>query len=331
MNRAILLALLFAASPATGAERVVWRIGKPDHSYAEFAIAGNYPAYAAGSVGNRSCLKSAAAIPRAIGRSSTPAPTTPGRAGGSTRERSASRLPIRRAGLFTLRIELVDVNSLTPPRYAVSVGRQTGSFSLAPGAGDSSLTDPRAGRPQWLELVMPAGFFKTGANEIRLAPIEGSWALYDAITLLNDPDREMPAAEIQCVTASPTPFFVRRDGQVRRAVNVLVSLTAPAAELSLRVEAGGRAFDVPVKRQSPCFSAVSEEIGVPDSHAADRREDHRRAGQFHQDDDGPRHARAQVAGVRLPRLSLRSRLAGPAAEDHGEARAVPGPAHRVLR
>ena len=59
-------------------------------------------------------------------------------------------------GLFTLRIELVDANFLTPPRYAVSVGGRTDSFRLVPGASDSSLGDPRAGRPQKLELVMPA-------------------------------------------------------------------------------------------------------------------------------------------------------------------------------
>jgi hypothetical protein len=29
-----------------GAERVVWQIGKPDHDYAEFAFAGDFPAYA---------------------------------------------------------------------------------------------------------------------------------------------------------------------------------------------------------------------------------------------------------------------------------------------
>ena len=174
-------------------------------------------------------------------------------------------LPNPPRGLFTLRIELVDVNNLTPPRYAVSVGQRTDFFRLAPGASDSSLVDPRAGKPQKLELLMPSDFFKAGANEIRLACIEGSWVTYDAITLLNDPDKEMPAAEIQGVTGSTTPFFVRRDGQARRAVNVLVSLTAPAAELSLRVEAGGQSFDVPIKRQSPCFTAISEQIGVPDS------------------------------------------------------------------
>jgi hypothetical protein len=43
MHRAVLLVLLFAASPVTGEERVVWQIGKPDHDYSEFAFAGNYP------------------------------------------------------------------------------------------------------------------------------------------------------------------------------------------------------------------------------------------------------------------------------------------------
>ena len=40
----------------------------------------------------------------------------------------------------------------------------------------------------------------------------------------------MPAAEVAEHHGPATPFFIRRDGQVCRAVDVIVALTAPAAE-----------------------------------------------------------------------------------------------------
>ena len=63
----------------------------------------------------------------------------------------------------------------------VAIGGRTGSFQLAPGGGDGSLSDPRAGKPQKLELVLPASYFKQGRNEIRLTCVEGSWVQYDAV------------------------------------------------------------------------------------------------------------------------------------------------------
>ncbi|MGA2034103.1 MAG: glycosyl hydrolase-related protein, partial [Thermoguttaceae bacterium] len=72
---------------------------------------------------------------------------------------------------------------------------------------------------------------------------------------------------IQDVAAGATPFFVNRAGQVRRAVEVSVTLTAPAEGLSLRVEADGQTFDVPV-REVPLLGSITEEIGVPDSPRA---------------------------------------------------------------
>ena len=42
MYRSLVLGLLFASSAATGAEKIVWQIGKPDHDWHELAIAGRY-------------------------------------------------------------------------------------------------------------------------------------------------------------------------------------------------------------------------------------------------------------------------------------------------
>lgn len=264
MRRTVVFALLLLCSTASGSEQILWQIGKPDHSHAEFAFAGDYQAYAK-KFGGRTVVFD-------VGRSD-PAKDwpfiQPGPDDAWTPARGKPRLvrftlPMEPRGVFTLRIELADVHGKTPPRYRVTVGGRTGDFPLTPGGGDASLTNPRAGKPQKIELTLPAAFFKKGANEIALACTDGSWVQYDAVTLLGTPDGKIPLPEVQSVTATVTPLFLRGNGQTRRAVDVHVALTAPAQEIRLRVEAEGQTQEVTMKRLS-ALGAVSEEVGVPDS------------------------------------------------------------------
>ncbi|MGD0090526.1 MAG: polysaccharide lyase family protein, partial [Planctomycetota bacterium] len=167
-------------------------------------------------------------------------------------------------GVFCLRVEFTDVQAMNPPAYTVTIGERSGRFHLEPGGGDASLTDPKAGKPQKIEISLPAGTFHKGVNNVVLACVDGSWVQYDALTLLNDPEGRMPQSEIQSLRATATPFFIRVDGKVRRALEVSISLTAPAEDLNIRVEAAGEIFGVHVKELAG-FGGVSQEIGVPDS------------------------------------------------------------------
>ena len=264
MHRAAVLALLLTSSTALGGQQVVWQIGKPDYDYAEFACAGNYEAYAK-QFGDRPVVFE-------IGRSD-PVRDWPFLQPGSNDGWSPARgkpwtirfqLSQEPRGAYWLRIEFTDVNRAMPPRYVVTVGNRTGAFQLAPGGGDQSLTNPRVGKPQKIELALPAEFFHKGVNEIRMACAEGSWVEYDAITLLGDLEGKLPPAEIQSVTARPTPFFIRRDGELCRELDVSVALMAPADRLMLRAEAAGRTIEVPLRQLSP-FGSTNAEIGVPDS------------------------------------------------------------------
>ena len=238
MWRTLVLTVLLA-STVQGAEQVVWQIGRPDHSYMEFAFARDYQAYAK-AFGRRPVVFD-------VGRSDAgrdwpfiqPGPDdhwSPARAQPRT---IRFTLPEAPRGVFTLRIEFADVHRQTPPRFMVAIGDRTGSFQLDPGGGDESLSDPRAGKPQKLELTLPASYLKQGANEIRLTCAEGSWVQYDAITLLNDKEGAMPPASIQSVSVRPTPLFIRQGGEVRRAVEIDVATTGPAPGLAVRVEAAG--------------------------------------------------------------------------------------------
>ncbi len=263
MRCCLAIVLFLTASTAWGAEQVVWQIGKPDHSYAEFAFAADYQAYAK--------TQGARPVVFQVGRSSAgrdwpflqPGPVdhwAPARGRPWTIRFNLADEP---RGLFTLRIAFADVHKDSPPLYAVSIAGTTGTFQLAPGGGDASLGNPRHGKPQQLDLPLPAGLLKRGANEIRLTCIEGSWVQYDAITLLADPEGSLGPGQIQRVTARPTPFFIRRDGGLRRVVDVAVAMSGAAGEVRLRVEAAGLTQEIPVK-QPLAFGSTVTEIGVPD-------------------------------------------------------------------
>ncbi len=263
MVRAVLFGWLLASSTAMGAEKMVWQIGKPDHDYSEFAFARNYP----------ECAKHFGVKPIVfeVGRSD-PARDWPFIQPGSTDAWSPAggrpstirfALPEQPRGAYTLRIEFVDVQGGSPPRYVISVGGRTCGLQLTRGGGDASLTNPRLGKPQRVELVLPARFFKKGTNEIHLACTEGSWVQYDAITLLQDPDRNL-VPEIRTLTVRPTPLCVRREGRLCRLIDVVVEPTVPADELSLRVEGCGKPMEATV-RPLPLFGPIVHEMALADT------------------------------------------------------------------
>jgi len=259
----LLLAMLLGANgPAS--EQVVWQIGRPDRSYMEFAIAKDHPAYAGRFLEKPPVFVVGQSEPGRDWPFIHPGPADAW-AGSRTHPFTIRfSLADEPQGVFTLRIELCDTQGRVPPTYAVTVGGRTGRFRLPAGGGDDSLRDPAAGKPYKIEVKLPASLFRKGDNEIVLVATEGSWVQYDAVSLLNDPDNPMPEPEIQAVTAEGTPLFIRSDGELRRALDVTVALTAPPSELAIRVEAGGERFEVPVG-ELPFVGSVSREVAVPDS------------------------------------------------------------------
>ena len=263
MHRLSIYCLLLAAPAAWGSEQVVWQIGTPDHNYAEFACAGDYSA---------SAKKFTQPIVFEVGRNN-PARDWPFIQPGPLDGWSPLagkpwtirfNLPEQPRGVYRLRIEFADVQQMLPPRYVIALGSRTGQFQLSPGGGDASLTNPRAGKPQKLELTLPAEFFQKGMNQIQLSCAEGSWVQYDALTLWNDPTGKIPEVQVQSVSVQGLPYFTRDNGKAARAVNVAVALSGPAADLSLQVEAGGQIKKVPIK-QLMGFGGITQEISVPDS------------------------------------------------------------------
>jgi hypothetical protein len=256
--------MVLVSSAAQGAEQIVWQIGKPDRSYAEFAVAGHFGEFAK-QFGQKPIIFD-------VGRSD-PAKDwpyiQPGSADGAWAPSAGKpwtirfQLPEQPQGFFTLRIELADTQSMSPPQYVVSLGGRQGNFRLTPGKNEASLADPRVGTPQKLEIVVPASYFRKGTNEIGLTCTDGSWVQYDAITLSNDPQGVLPPPQIQSLTAEATPFFVRRNGRLCRLIDVSLTATPAPTEMLLQAETAGQTIEVPLK-DFPLTGSTSHEIAVPD-------------------------------------------------------------------
>jgi hypothetical protein len=264
MLRALLGGLLIVSALVRGTEQIVWQIGRADGDYAEFAIAGDYASYAAGLGARAPVFEVGRNDPGRDWPYIQPGPADRWAPNGGQPWTIRFELPDEPRGVWTLSLDFVDVHQAQPPRYAISLGERTGVFILRPGGGDDrSLAMARFGRPQHLEQTFPASFFRRGLNEIRLACTEGSWVQYDAITLRNDPEAQLPPPAIQSLTASAPPLFVRRDGRLGRLVDIAVTLSAPFAEAALVVEAAGQRTEPRLERASSLLGSFSAEAVVP--------------------------------------------------------------------
>jgi hypothetical protein len=243
---------------------LLWQIGQPDRTYAEFAIARNYGAFQE-RFGREPVVFE-------IGRGDAardwpfiqPGPVDSW--AGSREHPFKIRFTLAEppSGAFTLRLEFVDVHGGVPPTMIVSTGARQGRFQLSAGAGDGSLVNPASGRSQSLEVAMPASYFRQGTNELVLTTTEGSWLLYDAIELLNDPAADTVNPEIESIAVEPTSLLMREGGKVRRVLNVSTKLSAPAQNLAMRVEAGGEVIETSFEgMKGP--DGFSRRVCVPDS------------------------------------------------------------------
>ncbi len=250
-------------SSAAAEKRLVWQIGEPDKSSAEFAIAGDYRAF-------RGRFEPAPVVFQ-IGRSQA-ARDWPFIHPGPEDEWAGNRvhpftvrfsLAERPQGNYTLRVELADVHTGNRPTFAVTVGGRKAQFRLQPGSSEAPLNHAPGCRPQRVEMTVPAGLFHPGTNDIALAVAGGSWVLYDALSLWNEPQASPEAFGIRSVAADSTPFFIRLRGKVRRVLNVKVTSASLLPEVALRVQGGGETNDVLIN-DPIWFGGLSREAGAPD-------------------------------------------------------------------
>ncbi len=166
------------------AENTIWQIGRADHSAAEFSLAPShyqdhttrFPAGCYYEIG--------ASQPSDDWSYVLPGPRD-GWAGSSAHSATIV-FALDQAPNANCRLELafVDTHNYAPPRLHIQVNGQSQTFRLPAGGPDDSINgDYAKGKPAQLNVDLPAGQLVAGNNVIQIVNNDGSWCIFDSLTL----------------------------------------------------------------------------------------------------------------------------------------------------
>jgi len=118
-------------------------------------------------------------------------------------------------GECKLLLDFVDTHSARPPKMQIIINDETFTRELPHGAGDASAHGQvDKGREHRLAIDFPVRTLKAGTNEIKIKSLEGSWVLYDHVTLRTPSDVQIeslkPATRLLDVYSQP--FLVKKKG-----------------------------------------------------------------------------------------------------------------------
>jgi hypothetical protein len=242
-----------AAPPVT-----VFQIGVADGDYHEFALAGNYQAYAQTFPHDADFV---------VGQSDArkdwpwihPGPTDAWAGGGAHTFKITFTLPEVAVGYYRLVLDFVDTHAAEPPGLTVGINGTSLKLKLPPGHGDESLSNAKVGKNYSLQQVLPATLLHAGKNTITLANDRGSWALYDDVRL--ESGAAAPAEPLQ-LHAEGLPWLKRSSEGLQRVVKVSVeNLTSGREPGSIGWKAGTRSGEEKLALQ---FGHNEVDILLPD-------------------------------------------------------------------
>jgi alpha-mannosidase len=225
----------------TSEPRLLWELGKPDHNNAEFALApGHFQSFREDGF-------------FVIGQSDPQRDwpyVQPGPGDGWAGNRPHTftllfglvRTPTE--GGCMLRLALLDTHNQAPPELRIAVNgtpvqttASQSTFRLPSGAGDASvLGEPAKGKAHQLDVAFPANLLKSGANEIAITTVTGSWLLYDWIGFEAPPALELDAVSGTALGAvrSP-PVLVERGSQLTQTVEVTLRHFGEPQDVTVRL------------------------------------------------------------------------------------------------
>ena len=232
---AALLTAVFTDFVVAADDVLLWQIGQPDNDVREYALAPNhYDQFRQDGF-------------FVIG-SSDPARDWPyvhpgpvdGWAGSRTHTFTIvfGLQQIPDSGTCKLQIDLVDTQRGAPPKLRIAVNGEVKLVELPHGAGDASVYgDPSKGREHKIEIDLPVGVLKAGANEISLTTQSGSWLLYDWLGFSAPRGLELAPVEGTVVGALESPaVLIERAGQMLQTVKVPIRHFGAAGEACVRID-----------------------------------------------------------------------------------------------
>ncbi|MBI4879877.1 MAG: hypothetical protein HY812_09505 [Planctomycetes bacterium] len=240
----ILLAMLLAAAgagqaaPQAGATPALFEIGREDRGTAELALGPD----GYGRFEHDGLFVVGLSDARADWPYVQPGPAD---AWAGSREHSFAILfeleeaPGAEDGLLVL--DLADTHYARPPRLRIALNGETlATLETLAGASDASLEGaPQQGIPRRIAVPVPGALLRRGENDLCIASVEGSWFLYDAVSLHAPPCARLatPKSRTVVLEACAPPMLVARDGALWRPLRIQVRHFGAPLDATLRVGA----------------------------------------------------------------------------------------------
>ncbi len=236
-----LLLTTLGAGVAAGQDKLLWQIGKADNDTGEFALARDRS--------NQYLVTFPHGVLFVAGRSATRQDwpyIQPGPAdvwAGSKSHTFSILFGLKSSparGNCRLVLDFVDTHSARPPKLQIRINDASFVRELPRGAGDASaFGQVEKGREHILTVEFPAAALKPGNNDIHITTLEGSWILYDQVTLTAPAGVESgpPEPADRLLDVHSQPFLVRRgDGRLYQPVMASVLRIGDAARAEVLVD-----------------------------------------------------------------------------------------------
>lgn len=241
-----LWASLLLFLPASAQDRVLWQIGTPDHQASEFAIAPDgYQKFVGRFGGEHATYYVGYSSPEKDWPYILPGPIDSWAGGGYWSGSYPRHFPriffkmkqLPAKGVSKLNLIFTDVNVASPPVLSVSFNGHIQKATLAAGSGEAINSPSRYSKGQNVTCRVPNEWLKKGINIIQIAAVEGSWAVFDAISFeSSDPAKISLGNETLILSARPADF--NRLSANKKIMPVLVDIyqLGQSTSLTFRVQ-----------------------------------------------------------------------------------------------
>jgi hypothetical protein len=235
--------LLFQWCPsglAAGENTLLWQIGKADNNTAEFALGPDRSNQYSTAFPNDALFVTGQSDPKKDWPYIHPGPADVWAGGKSHTFTIMFGLKMTSTeGKGRIVLDFVDTHSARPPKMEVKINDISFVRELPKGAGDASAHgQPDKGSECRLVIDFPAGALKVGSNHITIKSLEGSWVLYDQVTLTVPPGIESGSVEPETrfMDAHSRPYLIKHDdGKLYQPVLVSVLHIGGPAEAVVSV------------------------------------------------------------------------------------------------
>jgi hypothetical protein len=229
------MALICPAENLRSAEggEMLWQIGRPDKSNAEFALApGGFAKFKEDGffvVGD----------PNAETNWPYAHPGPSDAWAGTRRHTFTILFNLKRRpspGNSRLVVQLLDTHPTGPPRLNIQINGHDFEKVLPAGATDDSLKgQPTKGRPCEFEVPFPSSVLRAGDNDIQITTVSGSWMLYDSLSLIAPPaELGMVVSRTIIARVQPVRALRNQDGNSTQPLLVTLRHFGEAIEATIR-------------------------------------------------------------------------------------------------